>query len=82
MGQRRLNPDQLSDTGILGLYLTRLFPWFAVGHRGVVVGVFVMAVCAGLNIAGIIVVATTSIWLFCLLSAPFAIIVMGLMELM
>ncbi len=57
------------------LYLTRLFPWFGVGYRSVLVGLTVVAVCAGLNIAGIKVVATTSIWLFCLLSAPFAIIV-------
>jgi len=57
------------------LYLSRIFPWFGVGYRGVMVGVFVVVVCAGLNIAGIKVVATTSIWLFFLLSAPFAIIV-------
>ena len=57
------------------LYLARLFPWFGVGHRGVLVGVAVVAACAGLNIAGIRVVATTSLWLFVLLSAPFAIIV-------
>jgi amino acid transporter len=57
------------------LYLERLFPCFAVGHRGVLVGVTVVAVCAALNIAGIQVVATTSVWLFFLLSAPFAIIV-------
>ena len=56
-------------------YLTRLFPWFSVGHRGLVVGLVVVIVCAALNIAGIRVVATTSIWLFFLLSAPFAIIV-------
>ena len=57
-------------------YMTQLFPWFSVNHRGVVVGLTVVIVCAGLNIAGIRVVATTSIWLFFLLSAPFAIIVM------
>ena len=57
------------------LYLARLFPWFGVGHRGVLVGVAVVAVCAALNIAGIKVVTTTSVWLFFLLSAPFAIIV-------
>jgi amino acid transporter len=58
------------------VYLERLFPWFAVGHRGVLVGVTVVALCAGLNIAGIKVVATTSVWLFFLLSAPFALIVL------
>jgi amino acid transporter len=57
------------------LYLARLFPWFEAGHRGVLVGLAVVVVCAGLNIAGIKVVATTSVWLFWLLSAPFAIIV-------
>jgi amino acid transporter len=57
-------------------YLTRLFPWFSVGHRGVMVGLTVVIVCALMNIAGIRVVATTSLWLFFLLSAPFALIVL------
>jgi amino acid transporter len=57
-------------------YLTRLFPWFQASHRGVMVGVAVVVVCATLNIAGIRVVATTSLWLFALLSAPFALIVL------
>jgi len=57
------------------LYLTRLFPWFAVNNRGLLVGVSVVVECAALNIAGIRVVATTSICLFLLLSAPFAAIV-------
>ena len=60
---------------LFALYLTRLFPWFAVNNRGLLVGVAVVAVCTALNIAGIRVVATTSIWLFLLLSAPFAAIV-------
>jgi amino acid transporter len=58
------------------LYLARLFPWFGLGYRGVLVGLAVVGICTGLNIAGIKVVATTSIWLFCLLSAPFVIIVL------
>jgi amino acid transporter len=58
------------------LYLTRLFPWFAVGHRGVMVGLAVVVVCALMNIAGIRVVAISSLWLFFLLSAPFALIVL------
>ena len=33
-------------------YLTRLVPWFAVGHRGVMVGVGVVMLCALLNTAG------------------------------
>ena len=47
-------------------YLTRLVPWFAVGHRGVMVGLAVVILCALLNIAGVRVVATTSLWLFAL----------------
>ncbi len=52
-------------------YLVRLFPWFDVGHRGLLVGIAVVVACAGLNLAGIRVVAMTSVWLFVLLSAPF-----------
>jgi amino acid transporter len=57
------------------LYLTRMFPWFAEGHRGIMVGLAVVIVCALLNIAGVKVVSTTSLWLFFLLSAPFALMV-------
>ena len=57
------------------LYLTRMFPWFAEGHRGVVVGVAVVAACALLNIAGVRVVSTTSLWLFFFLSSPFVVMV-------
>ena len=57
-------------------YLTRLFPWFSVGHRGVMVGLAVVTVCALMNIAGIRVVAISSLWLFFLLSLPFALIVL------
>ena len=57
------------------LYLNRLFPWFAVGHRGVMVALGVVIVCALLNIAGVRVVSTTSLWLFFALSAPFIAIV-------
>ena len=45
-------------------YLTRLFPWFVEGHRGVMVGLAVVTVCALMNIAGIRVVAISSLWLF------------------
>src|SRR3989475_7919003 len=45
------------------------------GHRGLMVGVAVVAVCALLNIAGVRVVSTTSLWLFFALSAPFALMV-------
>ena len=57
-------------------YLSRLEPWFAVGHRGLIVGVTIVAVCALINIAGIRVVAISSLWLFFLLSLPFALIVL------
>jgi amino acid transporter len=56
-------------------YLTRLFPWFAIDHRGVLAGLAVVVVCAALNIAGVEVVSMTSLWLFFLLSMPFALIV-------
>ena len=55
-------------------YLTRMFPWFAHNGRGAMVGVVVVAACALLNIAGVRVVATTSMWLFAALSAPFVVI--------
>jgi amino acid transporter len=57
------------------LYLTRLFPWFAEAHRGLLVGLAVVAACTLLNIMGVKVVSTTSLWLFFLLSLPFALIV-------
>jgi amino acid transporter len=53
-------------------YLTRMFPWFQENHRGVFVALGVVIVCALLNIAGVKVVSTTSLWLFFALSAPFA----------
>jgi amino acid transporter len=57
-------------------YLTRLFPWFSVNHRGAMVGLAVVVVCALLNIAGVKVVSTTSLWLFFALSSPFLLIVL------
>src|SRR6202007_3158683 len=53
-------------------YLTRMFPWFQENHRGVLVALGVVIVCAILNITGVKVVSTTSLWLFFALSAPFA----------
>jgi amino acid transporter len=58
------------------VYLTRLFPWFGVGSRGWVVGLAVVAACCVLNIAGVRVVSTASLWMFIALSAPFAAIVL------
>ena len=57
-------------------YLTRLFPWFAENRRGVMVGLAVVIVCALLNIAGVKIVSTTSLWLFFALSSPFALVVL------
>lgn len=57
-------------------YLTRLVPWFAEGHRGIFVGLGMVVVCAALNLAGVRCVGLTSVWLFFLLSSPFALIVL------
>ena len=57
-------------------YLDRLFPWFAVGHHGMIAGLAVVVVCAVLNITGVKVVSTTSLWLFFALSVPFVLIVL------
>jgi amino acid transporter len=56
-------------------YLKQMSPWFGVGNHGVLAGLFVVLTCAALNLAGIRVVGITSLWLFFLLSAPFALIV-------
>src|SRR5262249_47035008 len=56
-------------------YLTRMFPWFQQGHRGLMVGLAVVIACAVLNILGVKVVSLTSLWLFFALSAPFIAIV-------
>jgi amino acid transporter len=56
-------------------YLKRLVPWFAVGHHGLMVMLAIVVVCALMNLAGIRVVAISSLWLFFLLSAPFALLV-------
>src|ERR1700675_1795692 len=57
-------------------YLTQIGPWLREGHRGVLVGLFVGIACAALNVRGIRVVGVTSLWLFFLLSMPFAAIVL------
>jgi amino acid transporter len=58
------------------IYLKQMAPWFGEGNHGILAGLFVVVTCAGLNIAGIRVVGITSLWLFFLLSAPFAFIVL------
>ena len=57
------------------IYLKQMAPWFGVGNHGIYAGLFVVATCAALNIAGVRVVGITSLWLFFLLSLPFAIVV-------
>ncbi len=57
-------------------YLTRVVPWVGVGHRGIVIGLVMVVACTALNLAGIHVVGITSFWLFLVLSAPFALIVL------
>jgi amino acid transporter len=56
-------------------YLKQMAPWFGVGNHGIYAGLFVVITCAVLNLAGIRVVGITSLWLFFLLSAPFALVV-------
>ena len=56
-------------------YLKHMSPWFGQGNHGIYAGLFVVVMCAALNLAGIRVVGITSLWLFFLLSAPFAVIV-------
>jgi amino acid transporter len=56
-------------------YLKQMSPWFGAGNHGVYAGLFVVVACAALNLAGIRVVGMTSLWLFFLLSAPFALVV-------
>jgi len=55
--------------------LRQMSPWFGLGNHGIYAGLFVVVTCAVLNLAGIRVVGITSLWLFFLLSAPFALIV-------
>jgi amino acid transporter len=56
-------------------YLKQMAPWFGEGNHGIYAGLFVVGTCAALNLAGIRVVGMTSLWLFFLLSAPFALVV-------
>jgi len=68
-------------------YLTQVAPWFAGGQgwevlpgivitRATIVGAFVILASTVINLAGIRVVGITSLWLFFLLSAPFALVVL------
>jgi amino acid transporter len=55
-------------------YLKQMSPWFGSGRYAILAGLLVVLTCTILNIAGIRVVGITSLWLFFLLSAPFAVI--------
>src|SRR6184192_4364023 len=57
-------------------YLKQMSPWFGAGNHGIYAGLFVVVTCAALNLGGIRVVGLTSLWLFFLLSAPFALVVL------
>jgi amino acid transporter len=57
-------------------YLKQMSPWFGEGNHGIMAGLFVVVTCAALNLAGIRVVGFTSLWLFFLLSMPFALMVL------
>ena len=57
-------------------YLARLVPWVGQGHHGIWVGLMMVIACTALNLAGIHVVGLTSFWLFLVLPAPFALIVL------
>jgi len=57
-------------------YLTRMAPWVAHGHRGHMVALGVVVACTVMNLTGIRTIGLTSLWLFLLLSAPFALMVL------
>ncbi|HUN61285.1 MAG TPA: APC family permease [Candidatus Sulfotelmatobacter sp.] len=69
------------------IYLKQMVPWFGQGNYalfggvltmnyGLLAALFVVVTCVVLNLAGIRVVGLTSVWLFFLLSLPFALIVL------
>ncbi len=60
---------------LFAIYLKQMAPWFGEGNHALYAGLFVVLTCTALNLAGIRVVGITSLWLFFLLSFPFAIIV-------
>src|SRR5262249_30674631 len=56
------------------IYFSELLPALNVGHRGVLLGLLMIAVCALWNIAGAKAVGDSSFWLFFALLSPFAIL--------
>ena len=59
------------------LYLGRLAPSLTAGHRGIWWSLAVLATCLLWNLLGAASVGSGSIWLMCLLMAPFAILVVA-----
>lgn len=57
-------------------YMGRLFPWVNEGYHRFFVGLAVIALCVVMNVFGVKLVASTSLWLFVLLSSPFIAIVL------
>jgi amino acid transporter len=60
---------------LFGIYLKQMAPWFGESNHALCAGLFVVVTCAALNLLGIRVVGLTSLWLFFLLSLPFALVV-------
>jgi amino acid transporter len=60
---------------LFGIYLKQMSPWFGLGNHALYAGLFVVVTCAILNLEGIRVVGFKSLWLFFLLSLPFALVV-------
>jgi amino acid transporter len=59
------------------LYLSRLAPSLTAGHRAVWWSLAVLAACLVWNLLGAASVGSGSIWLMCLLMAPFAVLVIA-----
>src|SRR5438067_4227980 len=56
------------------IYLSELLPALKVGHRGVLLGLLMIAACTFWNIAGAKAVGESSFWLFFVLLSPFVIL--------
>lgn len=55
-------------------YLGHFAPWATAGHRGILIGVGLIAACAVWNLAGARVVGGSSLWMAVLLLAPFVVL--------
>ena len=75
MGNYHPHGDMAIYPTLFVFYLKQMSPWFGEGNHAFYAGLFVVVSCAALNLAGIRVVGITSLWLFFLLSAPFALVV-------